>query len=141
MVSQLEAMKTANVLVATPGRLLDHLQQGNLDLSGIFSFVLDEADKMVEMGFIEDIEEILSYTPEDRQFLLFGATIAGEIEDRRVTLRRAAGWARPLHPPAGEVVQHLLAEGWEHHPCLVYDDLTVEFAAMARLAGLDHTAL
>ena len=77
---QLEAFKTAHVLVATPGRLLDHLQQGNLDLDGIFSFVLDEADKMVEMGFIEDIEEILSYGPGDEQMLLFGATIAGEIE-------------------------------------------------------------
>ncbi|MBD3208910.1 DEAD/DEAH box helicase [Candidatus Woesearchaeota archaeon] len=77
---QLRAMKEAHVLVATPGRLLDHLRQGNVDLSGIFSTVLDEADKMVEMGFIEDVEDILSYTPEDRQLLLFGATLAGEIE-------------------------------------------------------------
>ncbi|MBW2983469.1 DEAD/DEAH box helicase, partial [Candidatus Woesearchaeota archaeon] len=77
---QLEAMKTAHILVATPGRLLDHLQQGNFDLGGIFSFVLDEADKMVEMGFVEDIEEIMGYGPGDEQMLLFGATIAGEIE-------------------------------------------------------------
>lgn len=77
---QLEAMQTAHILVATPGRLLDHLQQGNFDLGGIFSFVLDEADKMVEMGFIEDIEEIMGYGPGDEQMLLFGATIAGEIE-------------------------------------------------------------
>jgi L-fucose isomerase-like protein len=68
-------------------------------------------------------------------------TVAVEMVDRRVTLRRAAGWARTVRTPAGEVVQRLLDEGWEHHPCLVYGDLTVEFAAIARLAGLAHTAL
>lgn len=68
-------------------------------------------------------------------------TIAVEMLDRRVTLRRAAGWARTVHTPAGDVVQRMLSEGWEHHPCLVYGDLTVEFAAIARLAGLAHTAL
>jgi L-fucose isomerase-like protein len=68
-------------------------------------------------------------------------TIAVEMQAQRVTLRRAAGWARTLHTPAGEVVQRLLAEGWEHHPCLIYGDLSAEFAAIARLAGLAHTAL
>jgi L-fucose isomerase-like protein len=68
-------------------------------------------------------------------------TIAVEMQAQRVTLRRAAGWARTLHTPAGEVVQHMLAEGWEHHPCLVYGDLSAEFAAIAQLAGLAHTAL
>jgi L-fucose isomerase-like protein len=68
-------------------------------------------------------------------------TIAVEMLERRVTLRRAAGWARTARTPAGDVVQRLLAEGWEHHPCLVYGDLSVEFAAIARLAGLPHTAL
>jgi L-fucose isomerase-like protein len=68
-------------------------------------------------------------------------TIAVEMQDRRVTLRRAAGWARTLHTPAGDVVQRLLDEGWEHHPCLVYGDLTTEFAAIARLTGMAHTAL
>ena len=77
---QIADMASSQVLVATPGRLLDHLKQGNVELDGLFSFVLDEADKMVEMGFVEDIEEILEYTPEDRQFLMFGATIAGEVE-------------------------------------------------------------
>jgi L-fucose isomerase-like protein len=68
-------------------------------------------------------------------------TIAVEMQDQRVTLRRAAGWARTVNAPAGEVVQRLLAEGWEHHPCLVYGDLSAEFASIARLAGLAHTAL
>lgn len=74
------AVKTADIIVATPGRLLDHLKQRTFTLKSIFSLVLDEADKMVDMGFIEDIEEILTYTSPDRQILLFGATIAGEVE-------------------------------------------------------------
>lgn len=77
---QIEQMAKADIVVATPGRLLDHLQRGNIDLSKINCFVLDEADKMVEMGFIEDIEQILSQTPRDKQVLLFGATISYEID-------------------------------------------------------------
>jgi superfamily II DNA/RNA helicase len=77
---QIEEMAHADIVVATPGRLLDHLQSGNINLSEIDFFVLDEADKMVEMGFIEDIERILSQTPNTRQIVLFGATISGEIE-------------------------------------------------------------
>jgi hypothetical protein len=61
--------------------------------------------------------------------------------DQRVTLRRAAGWARTVHTPAGEVVQRLIGEGWEHHPCLIYGDVTKGFASIARLIGLEHTAL
>jgi hypothetical protein len=68
-------------------------------------------------------------------------TIAVEMQDRRLTLRRAAGLARTVHTPAGDVIQRLLAEGWEHHPCLIYGDLSTEFAAIARLTGLAHTAL
>jgi L-fucose isomerase-like protein len=68
-------------------------------------------------------------------------TVAVEMLDRRLTLRRAAGLARTIHTPANQVVQRLIGEGWEHHPCLVYGDLSVEFAGVARLAGLAHTAL
>ncbi|MBD3318667.1 DEAD/DEAH box helicase [Candidatus Woesearchaeota archaeon] len=77
---QTRAMKKAHVIVATPGRLIDHMQRGNVDLSTISMFVLDEADKMVEMGFIEDVERILSQTSEKRQILLFGATISNEVD-------------------------------------------------------------
>lgn len=68
-------------------------------------------------------------------------TIAVETLARRVTLRRAAGLARTVRTLASDVVRRLLAEGWEHHPCLVYGDVTDKFAAIARLAGLVHTAL
>ena len=77
---QIRIMQTAEIVVATPGRLLDHLMRGNLDISKLKCFVLDEADKMVEMGFIEDIEQILSATPKQRQILLFGATISNETD-------------------------------------------------------------
>ncbi len=76
---QISAIKKANIVVGTPGRLLDHLSRGTLNLSKISCFVLDEADKMIEMGFIEDIEKILKRTPKKKQMLLFGATISQEI--------------------------------------------------------------
>jgi len=76
---QIERMAIAEIVVGTPGRLLDQLQRGNLDLGWLDIIVLDEADKMAEMGFIEDIEEIISYSPEDSQILLFGATLSENI--------------------------------------------------------------
>ncbi|MBD3249257.1 DEAD/DEAH box helicase [Candidatus Woesearchaeota archaeon] len=77
---QIDALKTADIVVGTPGRLLDHLQRRTMNLQNIRIAVLDEADKMVEMGFIEDIEKILSQTPNQRQVMLFGATISNEID-------------------------------------------------------------
>ncbi|PIN68504.1 hypothetical protein COV94_04310, partial [Candidatus Woesearchaeota archaeon CG11_big_fil_rev_8_21_14_0_20_57_5] len=77
---QIQKMRKCEVIVATPGRLLDHLQQGNCDLSHLSMFVLDEADKMVEMGFIEDVERIMSFMPAEKQMLLFGATLSSEIQ-------------------------------------------------------------
>lgn len=77
---QIRAIAESEIVVGTPGRLLDHLNRRTLNLSKISYFVLDEADKMVEMGFIEDIERILSASPRNRQMLLFGATISSEID-------------------------------------------------------------
>ena len=78
---QIEAMQRADIVVSTPGRLLDHLENYDLKLDKIKCVVLDEADKMVEMGFIEDIRKILNETPNNRQTLLFGATISNEIDE------------------------------------------------------------
>lgn len=72
--------KGVHVVVGTPGRVIDHIQRGNLDLIGIETVVLDEADEMLEMGFREDIETILANTPHQRQTLLFSATIPNEIK-------------------------------------------------------------
>lgn len=72
--------KGVDVLVATPGRLLDHISQGTLDLAGLEILVLDEADRMLDMGFIHDIRRILNLVPEKRQSLLFSATFSNDIK-------------------------------------------------------------
>ena len=69
-----------DILVATPGRLLDHVQQRTVDLSHIEILVLDEADRMLDMGFIRDIKKILALLPKKRQNLLFSATFSDEIK-------------------------------------------------------------
>jgi len=69
------------VVIGTPGRILDHLRRKTLRLDDVKMVVLDEADEMLDMGFIDDIKEILSYTPEERQTLLFSATMPNEILD------------------------------------------------------------
>ncbi|MEM1175083.1 MAG: DEAD/DEAH box helicase [Pseudomonadota bacterium] len=71
--------KGADIVVATPGRLLDHLQQGTINLDAVECLILDEADRMLDMGFIRDIRRILKVLPEQRQNLLFSATFSTEI--------------------------------------------------------------
>ena len=75
-----------DVLVATPGRLLDLQQQGFLDLSTVEILVLDEADRMLDMGFIHDVKKILALVPKDKQSLLFSATFSDEIRELAGTL-------------------------------------------------------
>ena len=73
--------KPLDILVATPGRLLDHVGQRTVDLSAIEILVLDEADRMLDMGFIRDIKKILALLPKQRQNLLFSATFSDEIKE------------------------------------------------------------
>ncbi|MDD5241601.1 MAG: DEAD/DEAH box helicase [Sulfuricella sp.] len=68
-----------DILVATPGRLIDHLDRGRIDFSRLEMLVLDEADRMLDMGFIDDVEKIAAATPASRQTLLFSATLEGTI--------------------------------------------------------------
>jgi ATP-dependent RNA helicase RhlE len=78
---QIKALRgQMDILVATPGRLLDHAGQKTLDLSGVEILVLDEADRMLDMGFIRDIKKILVLLPKQRQNLLFSATFSDEIK-------------------------------------------------------------
>ncbi|MBN2242559.1 MAG: DEAD/DEAH box helicase [Acidobacteria bacterium] len=78
--SQLTALrKGVEIVVACPGRLLDHVQSGSMDISSVETFVLDEADRMCDMGFLPDIRRILACLPEKRQTLFFSATMPGDI--------------------------------------------------------------
>ena len=78
---ELRGMKRgADIIVATPGRLISHLSLGNVDLSKVSFFVLDEADRMLDMGFHDDIMKIASYLPDKRQTLLFSATMPDDIQ-------------------------------------------------------------
>ncbi len=78
---QIQALKNGvDILIATPGRLLDHLSQGTLDLKHIDIFVLDEADRMLDMGFIKDIRKVIAVLPPKRQNLLFSATYSDDIK-------------------------------------------------------------
>jgi len=78
---QKKALSTGtNIIVATPGKLLSHLQMGYVKFDHIEYLILDEADRMLDMGFIEDIQKIISYLPKKRQNLLFSATMANKIK-------------------------------------------------------------
>jgi len=78
---QIHDLSRANVVVATPGRLLDHLQRRTINTSKIKLLVLDEADRMLDMGFIDDIEKIIRACPTKRQTLFFSATISPRVKD------------------------------------------------------------
>lgn len=96
-VPQLAGLKRgAQVVVGTPGRVIDHLEKGSLDLSHLDYLVLDEADEMLQMGFAEDVERILSDTPEYKQVALFSATMPPAI--RKIT-------AKYLHDPVEVTVK------------------------------------
>src|SRR5690606_6296366 len=108
---QIETLrKGVDILVATPGRLLDHAGQGTVDLSRLEILVLDEADRMLDMGFIHDIRRVLKLLPAKRQNLLFSATFSDDI-------RR-------------------LAEGLLHNPAAV--DVAPRNAAAERVAQVVH---
>jgi hypothetical protein len=88
---QLSALQRGvHVVVGTPGRIIDHLERGSLDLSSVRFLVLDEADEMLRMGFIDDVETILRKTPPTRQTALFSATLPGADPPHRPDL--------PAHP-------------------------------------------
>ena len=117
-----------DVLVATPGRLIDHMGQGNVDLSHLEVLVLDEADRMLDMGFLHAVTRIIGATPKERQTMLFSATLEGNVlqvakrhmkNPERVQLaaarQRHEGITQWMHPVADQnqkraMLDHLLAD-------------------------------
>ncbi len=90
MENQLRALKTGvDIVVATPGRLMDHLQRGTLTLSKVEILVLDEADRMFDMGFINDVRKIVGQTPKQRQTLLFSATMSPEVRELTASIQQS----------------------------------------------------
>ena len=158
---QIQALRRGiDVLVATPGRLLDHLAQRTVDLSGLSTLVLDEADRMFDMGFINDIRKIVARCPKERQTLLFSATFAPEVRDlahsvlKNPALVEVARRGTPAELVAQSVIRvdkdrkrdlllHLFAEhGW--HQTLIFCRTKHGADALARKleqAGVRSAAL
>jgi ATP-dependent RNA helicase RhlE len=109
MTSQIALLrKGMDIVVATPGRLLDHIGRQTIDLSGVQVLVLDEADRMLDMGFIRDVEKIVRQIPANRQTMLFSATIPPEITElcRNILHSPERIEAGEQQNPAETVVQH-----------------------------------
>ena len=122
--SQITSLKQGvDIIIATPGRLMDHIQRGTIKLNRIKIAVLDEADQMLDIGFIEDIEYILRQTPKHRQTLLFSATIPYPI--RRLVNRylKNPNWIK---------------EGKESEPVDEVDQIYYEVAAQDRFIALEE---
>ena len=101
---QIAAMANGvDVLIATPGRLLDLMNQRRIELAGIEIFVLDEADRMLDMGFIRDVQKIVARLPKERQTLLFSATMPDEVSSLAKSLLRAQYERIEVTPPSTTV--------------------------------------
>jgi ATP-dependent RNA helicase RhlE len=126
--AQMQALRRGtDVVVATPGRLIDHLQQRSVDLSGVEMLTLDEADRMLDMGFLPQLKRVLAVVPRDRQTLLLSATLSDEIvrlsaaftkSPERVDVSEAQSVpttvSHRVHPVAdgrkGELLRHVLTQ-------------------------------
>ena len=110
---QIAALRTATVVVGTPGRLLDHLDRGTMDLSGVECVVLDEADEMLRMGFVDDVQTLLGATPEGRTVALFSATMPPAI--RRIADEHLTD-AAEIQVEAQAMTVHHISQRWIRVP-------------------------
>jgi ATP-dependent RNA helicase DeaD len=118
-----------DIIIGTPGRLLDLIEKKELDLGCVRTLVLDEADEMLSMGFIEDIEEIISKIPSERQTALFSATIPPEIGSIA---------NKYMHSPQSVIIKskHLTVDATDHRYCLVNKD--EKLAVLTRLFEIEN---
>lgn len=112
MVRQIEALRRGpQIVVATPGRLLDHMRRGTANITTAGIVVLDEADRMLDMGFLPDVLRILARTPRSRQTALFSATMPAEIRDVAEQQMRSPVWVRIQTPaPTVDTVEQFYLE-------------------------------
>jgi len=105
-----------HVLVATPGRLMDLMNQGHIDLSGVEVFVLDEADRMLDMGFIHDIKKIIAKLPKKRQSLFFSATMEPKVIQLARTLVHDPAYVTiaPENPAVERIIQKIMFVDKKH---------------------------
>ena len=147
-----------DVLVATPGRLIDHIDRGRIDLSGIEMLIIDEADRMLDMGFIDDVDRIAALTPKTRQTVLFSATFDGAIARLSARLLRdpvrvdvKAEKAAPLaieqrvhfaddHAHKHRLLDHLLADTAMSQSIVFIATKRDAEALATRLQGQGHAA-
>ena len=146
--AELRALKGGvHVVVGTPGRLVDHLERGSLSLDALRVLVLDEADEMLDLGFRDELEEILKGAPAERRTLLFSATIPPAIEQlarkyTREALRIAANPAAQAHADI-EVKAHLVAPREREHAVvnlLRFHDAPAAIVFCATREGVTHLA-
>ena len=129
MDSQLKLLRRGvDIVIATPGRLLDHMQRRTVDLSKVQMLVLDEADRMLDMGFINDVRKIIAAVPKERQTMLFSATISGEIKGLAADILRdphlvEAGEKRN---PVEAIAQHFYSASQEAKMDLLFHALETE---------------
>ncbi len=104
---QIKALKKgAEIIVACPGRLIDHINRGNMDFTSLEVLILDEADQMLDMGFIADIRRILKHIPRDRQSLMFSATMRPEIRQLANEVLRKPVTVQVGEPAPADTVSH-----------------------------------
>jgi len=140
-----QVRKAVDIVIATPGRLKDHLDRRSLDLARVELLVLDEADRMLDMGFQEDIDWIVARAPKERQTLLFSATLGGVVGRlaARVTRNPQRVEIKRQEEPKPDITQHALMADDEAHKDRMLDSLLREtdveqalvFTAMKRTAA------
>jgi len=140
-----QVRKAVDIVIATPGRLKDHMDRRSLDLARVELLVLDEADRMLDMGFQEDIDWIVARAPKERQTLLFSATLAGVVGRlaARVTRNPQRVEIKRQEEPKPDITQHALMADDEAHKDRMLDSLLREtdveqalvFTAMKRTAA------